>query len=419
MKNTYDVIIIGAGPAGMFTAINIPKSKKVLLLETKDFPGRKLLMAGSGRCNLTHTGERNEFPNYYGDNGNFLKTALGKFSNHDLIRYMNERGLNTTIDKNGKVFPSTQKARDVLDILLRDMLQQGVHTHYNEPVKKVEYVENSTFPFSLYTQDKRNNRDNTYKSQALVIATGGRSYPTTGSTGDGYNFAKELGHNIIPTKPALTPVRIKKYKFSTISGVSLPQRTIYLYRADKKIKENRGDIGFTHDGLSGPAILDFSRYFEKNDILKLNIVDQTPQEFSQTFISKTETDGRTSVKNFLKTYEIPESLIKILLEQLTIDPAEKLAKIGRNLRLKLAEYVCEYPFTIESFGGFDIAMVTHGGVDTKEIYPKKMESRLIKNLFFAGEVIDIDGNTGGYNIQAAFSTGYLAAMNIINNFNEK
>lgn len=405
---TMDVIIIGAGPAGLFTALNLKRGPRVLILEKNQAPGRKLLVSGSGRCNFTHAGEIDLFFDHYGDNHRFLKTALKTFSNNDLIQFFKHRHLLLTIDENGKVFPHSGQAVDILNILVDECKKNQVIIHSQRAVLSIENQENR---FLVDTSAHR------YYAKTIVIATGGQSYPSTGSTGDGYRFAQSLGHTLISPQPALTPVFIKNYPFADLSGLSLANRTIDLFRDHRKITSHTGDIGFTHKGLSGPGILDFSRYFHKNDLLQINLVNLGPGEFSRLFIETTQTQGKISIKRFLKAFDLPDSLVKSILQQLAIDPQESLARIDKKKRSIIVEAFCQYSFIIEKTGGFPVAMVTRGGIPLHEVSSKTMESKLVKNLFFAGEVLDIDGDTGGYNIQAAFSTAYLAAQAI--NFFEK
>lgn len=401
------IVIIGTGPAGLFAALQIsqnsPKRNRILLLEKNPAPGKKLLMSGSGRCNITHSSPIDQFFSHYGDNARFLKTALKTFTNEDLIQFFRQRGLYVTQDENGKVFPSTQRATDVLDLLIHEIHKNHVEIHYNETVLDTQKVEDL---FHIKTTKGE------YTASVLVIATGGKSYPFSGSSGDGYRFAKGFGHSIVNPLPALTPVFIKNYPFAEISGVSLNNRRIYLYRNEKKIKEHQGHIGFTHTGLSGPGILDFSRYIQKHDILKVDLIQLKRDEFASIFTQGVEKEGSVPVKRFLKRFDLPSSLIKIILEELKIDGAQNLAYIDKKNRNRLIDCCCEFPFHVERVGGFDVAMVTAGGVMLKEVSSKTMESKLVKNLFFVGEILDIDGDTGGYNIQAAFSTAYLAAYAI-------
>jgi hypothetical protein len=251
-----------------------------------------------------------------------------------------------------------------------------------------------------------------YLSKRLIISTGGLSYPGTGSTGDGFHFAKQLGHTIVQPKPALSPVYIRDYRMAGLSGVSLQDVEVYLYRNNKKIGEHKGDIGFTHNGLSGPGILDFSRHIENNDILKINLIGVNEEDFRKVFIETSRQEGKQTLQLFFRKYAIPKSLMKVILQQLNIEPEINLASVTKEMRNQLVNAFCGYPFFIEKVGGYKVAMTTSGGVSLNEINSRTMESKLVKNLFFAGEVMDIDGDTGGYNIQAAFSTGHLAADTI-------
>lgn len=399
MNKEYDIIIIGAGPAGLFAGACIQSRNKALIIEKNKSAGKKLLMSGSGMCNITQSGSISDFSKHYGSGGKFIMPALREFSNKDLIEYLNARGMKT-IERKGKIFPASENARDVLNLLLNGCKSNRVVINYNEPVAKIEKDGDS---FKIIT-DK-----DSYRCSKVLIATGGKSYPTTGSTGDGYYLAKSLGHIIEKPKPALTPVYIYNYRFKEISGVSIGNSKISLLRDGKVIHTYSGDIGFTHWGLSGPGILDMSRYIEAGDILKVNLIGQNPESFRQAINQAAESSGSTTIKRFLKAFAIPENLIKIILAELNLDTADRIAGIGKNHRTRLVESLCGYPFQVHRTGDFNIAMATKGGVSLSEVSPKTMESRLAPNLYFAGEVLDIDGDTGGYNIQAAFSTGRLAA----------
>jgi predicted Rossmann fold flavoprotein len=398
----YDIIIIGAGPAGLFAAAHC-KRKSVLLLEKNELAGRKLLIAGSGRCNLTHKGDIRDFFIHYGNNGRFLKTALLGFNNEQLINLFESRHLKTYTDKNNKVFPESDNSADVLNILIDECNKNNVILRSGQTVLEVKLSQES---FIIRTKDQG------FQCKQLIIATGGRSYPKTGSTGDGYAFARQLGHTVIPPKPSLTPVFIDKFPLSELAGVTLPNVFVYLYRDNKKIKAHKGDIVFTHKGISGPGILDFSRYFEPNDILKINFAKVNQDEFISRFLETAEKEGKILVKTFIKRFDIPNSLIELLLSKLGIDQSINIAEITKAQRNQITQACCEHILPIERIGGFDMAMVTAGGVSLAEISSRTMESKIIPGLYFAGEVMDIDGDTGGYNLQAAFSTAYLAAQSI-------
>ncbi len=399
MNKEYDIIIIGAGPAGLFAGASIKSGRKALILEKNNSAGKKLLMSGSGRCNITQSGPVAQFTEHYGGAGRFIKPALMEFSNADLINFLNVRGM-PTIERKGKIFPATENASDVLNILLKECKSMNTGISYNEPVAAIQR-DGQSF---IITPPR-----GSYSCPKALIATGGRSYPTTGSTGDGYMLAQSLGHTLEKPKPALTPVFIEDFKFAGISGVSIYSSKISLLRQGKLIHTSMGDIGFTHKGLTGPGILDMSRFIEAGDLLKVNLINQNPEFFRESINSAAISSGRTTIKRYLKAFALPESLIRIILEEQKTDTGARLAEISKNTRQRLAGSLCGYEFSVNSTGGFNIAMATKGGVSLKEVSPKTMQSRIVPNLFFAGEVLDIDGDTGGYNIQAAFSTGRMAA----------
>jgi predicted Rossmann fold flavoprotein len=400
-----DLIVIGAGPAGLFCAANASGKgrKKVLVLEKKRSPGQKLLVSGSGRCNLTHDGEVRSFFDHYGDAGRFLRPALLGFTNLDLIAFFEKRGLAMIRMEGGKIFPETQSSRDVLKVLIEESDAQNVDI---ECCKTVTSIKKSGGEFLVACGDE------TYRSRLLVIATGGRSYPATGSTGDGYSFAESLGHSIAEIGPALTPVRIKDYPFSKLAGISLPDAEISIFRG-KKVKEHHGDVLFTHEGLSGPGILNLSRYIRAGDVLRVSFVGGKRREDLERWLrDRSQEDGAKNLRSVIADLEIPARLASKVLEISGIPQDLKCASMTREMRIGLADRLSGFPLVVEELGGFDSAMVTRGGVNLSEVDSKTMESKLVRGLYFAGEVLDVDGDTGGYNLQAAFSTGILAARSI-------
>lgn len=400
--NQTDTIIIGTGPAGLFAAIHC-KGFKSIVLEKNASAGKKLLISGTGRCNLTHEGKTSGFLKHYGGNFRFLKTALQGFNNAELVNFFEIRGLKTTVDKNGKVFPVTQRSKDVLKVLMDACLENDIEIAYNQKVVSVGRTEGG---FVVQAGN------NFYHCRFLLIATGGMSYPATGSTGDGYHFAKQLGHSIVPPKPSLSPVIVSGFHKASLAGVSLTDKPISLYRENRKINEHRGDIGFTHHGLTGPGILDFSRFVRSGDVIKINFIDLKTENFRIGFINALEKEGKLAIQTYMKRFELPRSLLSLILLELKMEPETRLAEIDKSGRNLLVAAFCEYPFQVKEVGGFNMAMVTAGGVELSEVDTKTMESKLVPGLFFAGEVLDIDGDTGGYNLQAAFSTGLLAAKSI-------
>ncbi len=394
---------MGAGAAGLFAGIQLDERLNVLILEKKTKPGMKLLMSGAGRCNITNSKPIREFLEHYNNKKRFIQHSIYKYSNTDLIQLLNTNRINTTIDKNGKVFPTSQSAKDVLNLFLYLCKKNRVEIKYSSPIINAE-KQNEIF--TVRTEQAE------YKCKNLIIASGGRSYPTTGSTGDGYSIAKSFGHNIITPKPALTPVFVNNFKFAAITGISLTNRTIELHRNNKRINSHIGDILFTHKGLSGPGILDFSRWFDVGDQLKINLIEIKTEELNTVLIELAQSQGAIQIKTALKRWNLPENLILILLEEAGIMPEKKIAEISKADRIRIVNLLTACPFTIDRIGGYNIAMTTAGGIDTLEINPKTLMSKLIPNLFCIGEVLDIDADTGGYSLQAAFSTAYSAATYI-------
>jgi len=406
---TAQIIIIGAGPAGLFCAANAGAAgKKVVVLEKNPVPGKKLLLAGSGQCNITHDGPVREFLTHYGDKGPFLKPAMMNFPNTALISFFQERGLEMVTTKAGKVFPATLKSTDVLHTLETECATNNVNLHYNEPVLNVRQ---SADVFFVET------RNTTYCGKLLVIATGGASYPGTGATGDGYRFASSLGHTIEETAPALAPVIAEGYPFGNLAGISFDSIHFSLWRLGKKIGSHTGDLLFTHQGLSGPGILDYSRFIRPGDTIRLSFVGPVQGEvFGKGLSEKIAAHPVSNVKTIVLQYKVPERLVTGLLQLSGIPEDLTCAHLSKIQRNTLIANLLEFPIRVAKLGGFNEAMVTRGGVSLREIEPKTMESRLVPGLYFAGEIIDIDGDTGGYNLQAAFSTGYLAAKAIIRQY---
>ncbi|WP_342675755.1 NAD(P)/FAD-dependent oxidoreductase [Methanofollis sp. UBA420] len=405
---TYDLIVIGAGPAGLFAAARTGAGGgTVLLLEKKKMPGRKLLVSGSGQCNITHAGSVTEFFTRYGKHGQFLKPALRAFTNADLIAHVTGRGVPLTTEEGGKVFPTSRKAQDVLDLLLAECRDAGVTVRCGEPVVAVE---KSGDGFSVRTAVGE------YGSTFLLIATGGASYPATGSTGDGYAFAASLGHTIAGTAPALAPVTVRDYPFADLAGISLQGVTVSLFRDGKKIGDQRGDLLFTHEGLSGPAILDLSRFIEPGDTL---VVPVLPEGMREEITAALAAGGGARVRSVLSRYPVPERLLKRLIDLSEVPPEATCAHLTKAARTRLLQHLTACTLTVDALGGYGVAMVTRGGVALDEVNQKTMGSKRVEGLYFAGEVLDIDGDCGGFNIQAAFSTAALAAEAVLKRLSEK
>lgn len=399
------VVIIGGGPAGLFCALQAAgEERRVLLLEKKASCGRKLLMTGLGQCNLTNAGDIRDFFPHYGDHGSFLRPALLGYTNRDLLTFFEERGLCTTTEPGGKVFPASRKAQDVLSVLLSACSERGVEIRCSEPVQGVA-VKDDRF---VITSAK-----NVYHAECCVIATGGVTYPATGSTGEGYAFAAALDHAVTDVAPALAAVLVKDFTFADCAGTSFYNLQVSLYRDGKKIRQQTGGLLVTHHGLSGPAVLHLSRFIKAGDVLTVAFLpDRDPVRLHKELTEKIAAHGQRLVKTLLLEYGLSERFIRRMLEISGIPTDRTGAHLSRQERATLVASLTGHPFTVAGVAGLEEAMVTTGGVELNAINPKTMESRHVPGLFFIGEVLDIDGDTGGYNLQAAFSTAAAAARRI-------
>lgn len=407
MAEQSEVVIIGGGPAGLFCAIHAAAPGiRVLVLEKNDHPGKKLLISGSGQCNITHDGEIRAFPDRYGDHGRFIRPSLMGFSNRDLVTFFEERGLRMVTEDTGKVFPKTRKSSDVLAILLEECQKRGVEIRCGEPVVGVSRDGDL---FVVRTPE------GSYASPYLGITTGGASYPSCGTTGDGYRLAGMLGQPVTEIGPALSPLRIRDFPFGDLAGMTFPSLRFSIWRNGKKQKEFCGDLLFTHSGLSGPGILDASRWIRQNDVIRLAFAGKLHREqFAAEIAGLAADHPGWEAGTLLARYPIPARLVRRLTDLSRIPERLTCAHLPAPLRAALAEHCTEFPLTVEQVGDFSTAMATRGGIALDSVNQKTMESRLVPGLFFAGEVLDIDGDTGGYNLQAAFSTGYAAAIAIRN-----
>jgi predicted Rossmann fold flavoprotein len=401
----YDVVVIGAGPAGLFCAIHAAGTgSRVLLLEKNPEPGSKLLLAGSGQCNITHSGEILEFITHYGDHGKFVKPALMSFTNKDLQEFFLERGLPMMTEDNGKIFPKTRQSADVLAILVAECKRKGVTIRCNEAVTGISRAGES---FTVTTGTA------TYKSPVVVLTTGGASYPKCGTTGDGFRFAEALGQPVTEIAPALAPLLVRPFPFAALSGISFDAMRFSIWRDGKKVADRSGDVLFTHLGLSGPGILDTSRDIRPGDIVKLSFAGPIRrEEFAADIAKRAAENSGWQVGTILAKYPIPERLNRKLLNLSGIPDNLTCAHFSAGQRSALVTNCTEFPLVVTALGEFSVAMATRGGVALDGVNGKTLESKIIPGLFFAGEVLDIDGDTGGYNLQAAFSTGYLAAEGI-------
>ena len=389
------MLILGAGPAGLACGVAAARcGKHVVVLEKNSRPGVKLRLAGAGQCNLTHGGTIDDFLTHYGGikKSRFVKPALSAFPNTEIVRFFERHGVPLFEREDGKVFPRSLQSGDVLRALLQEFERNGGQLRVGVEVFSGKQTAGK---FSVDTNQ------GTFSSDQLVIASGGMSYPQTGSTGDGYRWAKQFGHRIVPPHPALTSVVVENDPFADAAGIAFENVPIDVYRNGKRIQRSHGDVLLTHRGLSGPGILDLSRFLEPLDTLRLPIC-------RDGIALESLLQGKKRLKNALEPLGIPNRLLSLFLAAINISGEIPAAEIDRDVRQRLQRSVEGFPFVVERLGGFEEAMATCGGVALEEVNRLTMESRLVSGLFFCGEVLDIDGDTGGYNIQFALSSGFLA-----------
>lgn len=398
----YDLIIIGGGAAGLFAAANC-RGRNVLLLEKMKVPGKKILISGGGMCNLTNKDSTDDFLASFGSRkkANFLKPALLNLDSEKTEDWFENHGLHLLTREDGKVFPASLKALSVVECLKRETLKNNVEIKSSRTV--TEIVKNGNV-FSVTASGTE------YQSESVVIATGGKSFETTGSDGSGYGLAKLFGHKIIEPTQALVAVNVEDYTFANLAGNSVRQSSVDFFRdgETKRYLSSCGDLLFTHKGISGPVILNNSRFIRKHDIIRASLISADNKEESRNSLQIVLTnDPKKQIKSILKSLGVFSGLADSLLDMLNLAGDEKCGNLNKKNRNKLISILLDFPFKVSRKGYFSSAMVTAGGVDLNEIDRKTMESKLVRGLYFAGEVLDIDGNTGGYNIQAAFSTAYL------------
>ncbi|HJJ35575.1 MAG TPA: NAD(P)/FAD-dependent oxidoreductase [Methanocorpusculum sp.] len=399
---SYEVVIIGGGPAGLFAATQL-HGIRTLLLEKMQTPGKKLLISGSGQCNVTHAGTPAELSVHFGDHASFIKPALLAFTSTDTLAFLQKNGVACETTPENKVFPASRKADDILQALLKSATDTGTKIQTNTAVKSIKQ-NNGRFLIETNTT--------LIETETIILACGGASYPSTGSNGDGAKLAEMLGHTIVPLKESLTPVYVANFAFKELSGISLPDTELRIIRNNKIIARNTGDLLIARFGLSGPVILDASRWMEEGDTLELSFAGHRYEELDALLIDRFGKDGSKDISNLLYGLNIPDRLIHALLEEAGITDSVKGSQVPAAIRKNLVKSITAYRIPVDRLGGFTIAMATAGGVDLSEINKKTCESKLVPNLYFAGEIMDIDGDTGGYNIQAAFSTAYLATKAI-------
>ena len=451
------IVIIGGGPAGMMSAISAkeknPKNE-VIILEKNNQLGKKLLITGKGRCNITSSLDMEDFIKNIPGNGRFLYSAFNEFTNKDIINFLKEEGLEVKKERGDRIFPVTDKSLDVLRCFERRIKKLEIEVKYNVKVEKILVKSENKIPkeekgMLLDKEGKTINEDKIptdekeislkqdemsiygvktnigiIKADKVILATGGKSYPLTGSTGDGYNLAKELGHKITEIKPSLVPLEIyEKDICSNLQGLSLKNVLINIIDKNKGkvIYNDFGEMIFTHFGVSGPIILSASahlvRYKNITQLLKENKIilkiDFKPaldeQKLDARILRDFEEIKNKQFKNSLDKL-LPQKLIPVIIKKTNIDEEKRVNLIKKEERKKLVSLIKDFEVTISKFRPIEEAIITAGGISIKDINPKTMESKIVKNLFFAGEIIDVDAYTGGFNLQIAYSTGYVAGI---------
>ncbi len=438
------VVIIGGGPAGMMSAIEAcKKGNDVILLEKNNKLGKKLLITGKGRCNITSSLNIDDFIKNVPGNGKFLYSSFNAFTNKDIINFLEEEGLKVKEERGNRIFPVTDKSQDVLNCFEKKLKKLNVKIYYNLNVSEILVNEENIvegvkierkIKDELITSQKSKAKDQneatkvvkeTIKADKVILATGGKSYPLTGSNGDGYNLAKNLGHTITKIKPSLVPLETyEKDICKNLQGLSLKNVKIKIIDnlKNKEIYEDFGEMLFTHFGVSGPIVLSSSAHLVrykniedllKNENIKLKIDLKpalTEEQLDLRILRDFEEFKNKSFKNSLDKL-LPQKLIPVVIKISKIDENIKVNSITKEQRQKLVKVLKGFELTIKDFRPIEEAIITSGGINLKEVHPKTMESKIVKNLYFAGEILDVDAYTGGFNLQIAYSTGYVAGQN--------
>lgn len=402
-KEKIDIAIVGGGPAGMMAAIWAARAgARVILVEKNAALGKKLLLCGGGRCNFTNTElDQNRLVERYGANGRFLHSALSVFGPEDVIRFFADLGVESK-SESSRIFPTSDKSSTILDALTRELNRLGVMILLGSPVRS--FIKKDDVIESVVLVDGKQ-----ITADRFIITVGGKSFPATGSTGDGYDWLASLGHRVITPRPALASINVCEKWFKGLSGVSVKNARLIAKRQGKKIGSSDGEILFTHSGLSGPAAINLTGICELGKGTELT-VDFFPSESEDNFFDqmKNETIGSNTLAKNLPVGRLPQRLVVELLKSLDMDIETPISRMSHKEIRHLASGLKNVRLAVESVAGFESAMVTAGGADIAEIDPRSMRSKIVDNLYLAGEVIDVHGLTGGFNLQACWSTGRLA-----------
>ena len=408
MKN---VVITGGGPAGMMAAITAARRGfKVTLVEKNEKLGKKLFITGKGRCNITNAGDSEDLFNSIVTNRKFMFSSFNGFSNYDTLGFFDELGLHIKIERGNRVFPESDHSSDVIGALNRELKRLSVDVRLNTEVKDI--IVNGGKATGVVV--KCSGKESTIQADNVIVATGGNSYQSTGSTGDGYRFARKLGHSVTPIVPALVPFNVAEDWERDLQGLSLKNVSIVVLDGKQEIYSDFGEMLFTHFGVSGPLILSASSFAArriKEHPLKL-VIDLKPalsqEQLDERILRDFDEEKNKAFKNSLDKL-LPKKMIPVIVRLSDIDGNKKVNEITKQERQKLVSLIKGLELTITGLRGFNEAIITQGGINVREINPTTMESKLVKNLYFAGEVLDVDALTGGFNLQIAWSTGYAAA----------
>lgn len=403
----FDVIVVGAGPAGLLAAGSAAEGgSRVLILEKMRQEGRKLLITGKGRCNVTNALEVGEFIKHVYPSGRFLRSAFGHFFSDEILQLLQRYGVETTCERGGRYFPTSNKSADVLSALLKWVSELKVEIRCGERVEKLLFEEQSVK--GVQTNGK------SILAPKIILATGGKSYPATGSNGDGYELARTAGHSTEHVRPSLVPLETEGRVAQSLQGLNLKNVRATVWVDAKKQGEAFGEMIFTHFGLSGPIILTLSRMVVDAMHQKSKVevsIDLKPaldeQKLDARLLRDLNEAGKKQIANLSKNW-LPSSMIPVFMEVVGIDPGKEGHQVSAKERRRIRNLMKDFRFTISAHRSFKEAIITAGGIPTSEISPKTMESKLMPGLFFAGEMIDVDAETGGYNLQIAYSTGWLA-----------
>ena len=411
-----EVIVVGGGPAGLMAAGQAAsRGLRVVLLEKKHLPARKLGITGQGRCNLTNTAAMNDFLRSFGHGAKFMRFALGRFFNQDLVSFFDALGLETVEERGGRIFPRTQQASDVVRTLVGWVKESGVKIQSGRAVRQIIAEQGRV---QGVVADRQGAKEEFVGTDNIIVAAGGASYPATGSTGDGYALARDLGHEIVPVYPGLVPLETAGDTAPLMQGLSLRNVQAGIYVQGKKQAQDFGEMLFTHFGVSGPIVLTLSREavqaLNRNQEVKL-VIDLKPAvshtALKSRISSRMHARGKRKISNILKEF-LPIKMIPVFLEKSGIDPDKPGSELTSPEHKALRMWCKELCLDITGYRSFNEAIITSGGVKLSEVDPRTMQSRKVSGLYFAGEVLDIDADTGGYNLQAAFSTGWVAGNSV-------